>query len=471
MNRIGIAAAILAVLLIVAALLVTRPSRFHPSRLPPAPEVAASSVSLQPSTLTIPVNIPLSAVRTALEEAAPRRLCGGESGFMSTSWCFNREDLDVSGRDGAVVVSAGVNGFVNPPLVRQINVSGTAEMSARVAFGPEWRVVPATTASVDVAEATLRPLLEQTISVRGVIAPLLQEAVAGQGRRLREQIAADDSFERLARDAWGSLCRSVPLESGGDPSLHMRPVRAAAAPGHVEGDYLRLQFGVEVETRIGPPEGELECAFPDELRTDGRRPGALAINMPTEVSYEVVRAGLEDFLTENFGTDDDPRIHGVELRPYGSALLATVRLSVPLPFLLGGRREGTLYVLARPQLNAERQTVTLASIELDTESKHPVVAGMGEFLERGLRDELAYSAEFDLTGLDLAGSDEYGEFASMLDGWRATAESALRQRMGRPVDITATTDSATVSGITLAPESVLLTATAHGGLSVTLGSR
>ena len=484
MRRLAWTVAIIGVTLIVAAQLVlTRPSRFHPSRLPPDPASpdAASAVpalSAGPSTLTIPVQIPLSTVRAALEDAAPRRVCGGEGGFFDVAWCFNRQDLDVSSRGDAIVVQSEIDGVVDPPFMSEITVRGTATMSASVGFGPEWRMVPSTSTSVDVADASYTPLLFETIDVGNVIEGPLRAAVAEQGRELEASVAADPTFERLARDVWDSLCDNVRLESGGDSYLQLRPRRATAAPATADGDYLSLQFGLDVDTRIGSAEGvavgeaggEVACPFPETLESAASAPGGFAIHLPTVVDYDVVRDAVAELVEEQTRDEAERiRVNAVDVRPYAAALLATVELSVKLPGLIGGWSEGTIYVHARPIMAAGANMIGLSDIELDTESRHLVVAALGEALELSLRDDLEW-AEFDIASLGAGTMGEPADLTSMVNEWTTLAERELEARIGGEVDVTTTVNGMSVTDIAPGPEFVHAIGTLRGTLSVVLGS-
>lgn len=489
MRRFGLAVAIIGVTLIVAAQFVlTRPSRFNPSRLPadavspdavsPDAAWAVPALSAGPSTLTIPVQIPLSTVRAALEDAAPRRACGGEGGFFDVAWCFNRQDLDVSSRNDAIVVQSQIDGVVDPPFMSEISVRGTATMNARVGFGPEWRMVPSTTTSVEVADASYTPLLFETIDVGNVIEVPLRAAVAEQGRELEASVAADPTFERLARDVWDSLCDNVRLDSGADDYLQLRPRRATAAPATADGDYLHLQFGLDVDTRIGPAEGEagggtggeIACPFPEALESAASTPGGFAIHLPTVVDYDVVRDAVAELVEEQARDEAERiRVNAVDVRPYAGALLATVELSVKLPGLLGGWSEGTLYVRARPEMTATPNTIRLSDIELDTESRHLVVAAWGEVIELSLRDDLEW-AEFDIASLGAGTMGEPADLASMVNEWTTLAERELEARIGGEVDVTTTVNGMSVTDIAPGPEFVHAIGTLRGTLSVVLGS-
>ena len=485
MRRVAWVVAIIGVTLIVAAqLFLTRPSRFHPSRLPPDPTSpdatspdatsVVSALSAGPSTLTIPVQIPLSTVRAALEDAAPRRVCGGEGGFFDVAWCFNRQDLDVSSRGDAIVVQSEIDGVVDPPFMSEISVRGTATMSASVGFSPEWRMVPSTSTSVDVADASYTPLLFETIDVGNVIEGPLRAAVAEQGRELEASVAADPTFERLARDVWDSLCDNVRLESGGDSYLQLRPRRATAAPATADGDYLHLQFGLDVDTRIGSAEGEagseVACPFPETLESAASAPGGFAIHLPTVVDYDVVRDAVAELVEEQTRDDAERiRINAVDVRPYAGALLTTVEASVRLPGLLGGWSEGTIYVRARPVMAAEENMIGLSDIELDTESRHLVVAVLGEALERSLRDDLEW-VEFDIASLGAGTLGEPADLTAMVNEWTTLAERELEARIGGEVDVTTTVNGMSVTDIAPGPEFVHAIGTLRGTLSVVLGS-
>ena len=471
MKRLVWIVAIIAVPLIVAQIFLTGPSRLNPSELPPQGEITVAVPSAPPSTLTIPVLIPLSMVRTELEGAAPRRVCGGDGGFFDVAWCFNRQDLSVSGsrnRD-AVVVSAEVDGVVDPPLMSEISVKGTAAIHARLNFRSDWRIVPYTSASVDVDEALYTPLLFETMDVGEMIEAPMRSAVAQQGVQLQANVADDESFERVARDAWNGVCRDVPLESGGESVMQLRPQRATAAPPQVEGDYLRLQFGLDVETRVGPPEGEISCPFPETLDAASVRPGGFAIHLPTVASYDVVQAAVKGLVEDLVPEDTDRlRVDRVELRPYAGKLHGSIGLSVRLPGLLGGWSEATVHILAQPQVG--RSTIRLTDVELDTESGHVLLAIAGDVLDPFMWIGIESEPLVELSSLDLGEMGESPDQTAMVDEMRIAIERELEARLGRDVDVTAAVTGTSVADLAFGPEIVHVIGALNGDLSVTLGS-
>lgn len=462
---------LIAVLLIAAQLFLTGPSRLNPSELPdeweitvaepPAAEPSAAEPSAPPSTLTIPVRIPLATVRAALERAAPRRVCGGEGGLFNEAWCFNRQDLSVSGNGDAIVVSADMDGVVDPPFMSEISVRGTARMGAHLGFSPDWRIIPNMSASVELDEALYTPLFFETRDVRDMIEAPMRNAVEQQRLRLQSSIAGDDTFERAARETWDSLCRNVPLGSGAASSLHLRPQRAAAPPAQVEGDYVRVQFGLDIETWIGPPEGEAECPFPGALQSAAPNPGGFTIHLPIAVGYEPVRDAVAD-LVEGLVPEDTARwrVDRVELRHYMGRVFASVELSVRLPGLFGGWSEATIHILARPRVKAEAGTIWLSDLELDTESTHVLLAIAGEALEPSMRSDLGDDSLIELSSL----------VPAMVDEWRAAIERDLEARLGHDVRLTATVTGTSLADLAFFPERVSAIGTLTGDLSVTLGS-
>lgn len=471
MKRLVWIVAIIAVPLIVAQIFLTGPSRLNPSELPPQGEITVAVPSAPPSTLTIPVLIPLSMVRTELEGAAPRRVCGGDGGFFDVAWCFNRQDLSVSGsrnRD-AVVVSAEVDGVVDPPLMSEISVKGTAAIHARLDFRSDWRIVPYTSASVDVDEALYTPLLFETMDVGEMIEAPMRSAVAQQGIQLQSSIAGDESFERVARDAWDGVCRDVPLESGGESVMQLRPQRATAAPAQVEGDYLRVQFGLDVETRVGPPEGEISCPFPETLESASVRPGGFAIHLPTVASYDVVQAAVKGLVEDLLPEDTDRlRVDRVELRPYAGKLHGSIGMSVRLPGLLGGWSEATVHILAQPQVG--RTTIRLTDVELDTESTHVLLAIAGNVLDPFMWIGIESEPLVELSSLDLGEMGESPDQTAMVDEMRIAIERELEARLGRDVDVTAAVTGTSVADLAFDSEIVHVIGALNGDLSVTLGS-
>ena len=139
--------------------------------------------------------------------------------------------------------------------------------------------------------------------------PLIDQTVNKQVAELQERVRNDPAIERVAREQWTQLCRTLPL-GGGDTGLpplylEMRPVRAAAAQPQIDANNLTLTIGVQAETRIVATATKPTCPFPaalDLVPTLER--GKLNVVVPIDMPFKTLSPLLEAQLKGRVFPDD-----------------------------------------------------------------------------------------------------------------------------------------------------------------------
>jgi uncharacterized protein DUF4403 len=389
-----------------------------PRRLPQVstPPLAAMTKT---SFVIAPVAVADSAIREALEAAAPRDLTGKRDNPLTDllskaeiGWTMTRGPLGVSGRSDALVVVTPLNGtlrltgqignqaanlggriaglagaqvgqavqnIAGKALDQKAELRGNVAVMARPSLTAAWRIEPNLTSQVTVADVSL-PVSGTMFNVGKEIKPLVDRAVAEQVGVLGTRIRNDPAMEQAMRREWAKMCRSIPLKNAaaGMPDLwfEMRPVRAFAAQPRVEAQALNLVLGVEAETRVIPAETRPNCPFP--ARVEIVPPidrGRISISLAIDLPFAEVNRLLETQIKGRSFPDDGSSavaatIESAALMGAGDRLVIALKVRARETrswFGVGGLAD--VFVWGRPALDRDNQTLRLTDITVDVESE------------------------------------------------------------------------------------------------------
>jgi Domain of unknown function (DUF4403) len=381
--------------------------------VPPLAPVARSSVIVTPATIA------LSAIRDAMEAAAPRNLVGKRDNPLpqllsnaEMNWTVTRGRLAVTGRPDGLAVSTNLTGtfqatgqiagdagnlagalggllggrlgesvqnLQGKKLDQRADIRGSVTVTSHPSLLPAWRMEPSLSSQVAIADASLT-ILGAKVNVSNDVKPLLDRTVNEQVAALQARVRDDPFLEVAARGEWTKMCRSIALGAAapGMPNLwlEVRPTRAFAAQPRISESALLLTIGVQAETRILPNETKPDCPFPAQLElVPQTEQGRVNIAVPIDVPFTEVNRLLEAQLKGRAFPDDKSSaftatVQSVNLAASGDRLLISLRLKANENkswFGLGA--EATVHVWGRPVLDRERQMLRLNDIALDVESE------------------------------------------------------------------------------------------------------
>src|SRR5262245_2454767 len=388
-------------------------------RRPALVEIAPLAPITRTSVIVTPAAVALTAIRDAMEAAAPRDLTGKRenvlSQFLSNAelgWTVNRGPLAVSGRPDALVVSTAltgtfratgqlssqagnltgaignllggslgqsVQGLTEKTLDQRADIRGNATVTSRPVLVPSWRLEPNLTGQVTLADASMS-IMGLKLNIGNEVKPLLDRKVNEQIEALPARLRGDPFLELVARREWTKMCRSIALGAAapGMPNLwlELRPTRAFAAQPRVGESALILTIGVQAETRIVPNETKPDCPFPAQLELVPQLDqGRVNIAVPIDIPFTEVNRLLEAQLKGKTFPEDkssafSATIRSLNLAASGDRLLLSLRVKANENkswFGLGA--EATVHVWGRPVLGRAHQTLRLNDIALDVESE------------------------------------------------------------------------------------------------------
>ena len=383
------------------------------AKLPPLPPVSRNS------EIITPINVSISALRDALDRAAPRNLGGKAENPVAQilqnadiTWSVARGPIAASGVQNALALSTPLDGkltvlgslsaasgsalgnalgnVLGSDAARQLgnisikNLNATAAIHGNVAITsrpeilPEWRIDPKLTAQVNIGDSSLS-VAGAKVAVPAQVKPVIDKTVNEQMGVLQQRLRNDRSLEQNARRGWEKLCRSLPLPPAapGMPVLwlEMRPVRAVAAQPRIDTSTVNLMLGLQAETRVLPTETKPDCPFPAKLDIvpapdKGRINIGVPIDMPFTEVNKIVEVQLKGRTFPEDGSGSvDVTVKSASVTAAGQRLLISLLVNAKEKkswFGFGG--EATIHIWGRPVLDQAQQTLRLTDLELAVES-------------------------------------------------------------------------------------------------------
>ena len=403
-------------LVVAVAILITAWRMFPPdSKFEVAPPKTETSVlpSLEPrpSTITLPIYIPITAVKNYLEQSVRKEYSDSikkriiNKRFLKVSaqipWSVKRSNLSLSA-DKNLLLTSNLAGKAKLHVsklkkVLQATLKGPLSIVAQPEINPNWRfTVPNLLITAKLKKARVR-ILGVSVSARKIIQPIFDKKIKKETQKLKKRIAKNDFFEVAAKKHWKEMCRSLPLGSGTGLWLEVKPVAARAAQPVIDQGNIRLQLGLDAHTRVVTEQTKPACSFPTSLIIESPKDGRIEITLPAQIDYLTLKKTFaQQLVGKMIGEGISLKIEDINLRPHGSSLLLETRIIIRTKGWVNTRAKGTLYLLAQPLLNADEKTITFSNVELDTSSQNKFVAIVGEAIETILLNYIKSRATFDL---------------------------------------------------------------------------
>ena len=383
------------------------------ARLPPLPPVSRNS------EIMTPITVSLSALRDALDRAAPRNLAGKADNPVGQilsnadiNWNVTRGPIATLGSQNVLALSTPLDGKltvagslstaggtalgnalsnvlganaakqIGNVSIKNLNanaaISGNVAMTARPEILPNWRIDPKLTAQVTLNDSSLT-VAGAKMAVPAQVKPLIDKTVNEQIGQLQQRLRNDKSLENNARREWAKMCRSfaLPAASAGMPALwlEMRPVKAVAAQPRIDASNATLMLGLQAETRVMAKETKPDCPFPATLEivppVDG---GRVSIGIPIDLPFTEVSKIVEAQLKERTFPEDgsgsvDVTVKSASVGAAGDRLLISLLVNAKeRTSYLGLGGDATIHIWGRPLLDQRQQILKLTDLELAVES-------------------------------------------------------------------------------------------------------
>ena len=378
----------------------------------------------RPSTVIAPVAISLSAIRSALDAAAPREFVGKNNnpvtqllGKAEIGITVGRGPLSVAGRPEGLAVTApltgsihitgeigtiagkGVGGVGNAlgsllggnvgkqietlatkAFDQRTEIKGSVVMNSKPGLTPAWRLEPNLSAQMNLGDTGIN-VAGIKINLANEIKPMLDPLVNAQINALQGRLRNDPMIETAARREWTKMCRSIPLGGGktGLPALWLefKPTKAFAAQPKIDGNAVTLTVGVQSDTRIVPSETKPSCPFPARLDIvpaidQGQISFAVPIDMPFTEVNKLLEAQLkgQKFPKEPGAAPVVVEVRQATVGAEGERMLISLLVKAnERKSWFGFGAEATVHIWGKPVLDQKQQILRLTDLTLAVESE------------------------------------------------------------------------------------------------------
>jgi hypothetical protein len=364
-----------------------------------------------------PVEIPLSEVRRALEQALPPRMTDERQQDLTAGlredfyrYTIDRGPLEAEFSEGRITFAIPIKGTLTiggrlrpVPLGRGLPVEETVDFSGWVrgtaspAITPDWRPDPQPTAQLDLGRAELRIL--DVFSVRVVsflesrLNPILNQELRQASTRLQENLG----LRRRAETAWRDLhvTRRAALDE--DVWIRFQPTRISLAP--ITEGVNALRTGLGITGRIALSLGQKPSPSPPTplppLVLNGPRTGGFEMEVPVVASGEdLARVAGRALQGLRFRTSRTRQgvIDAASLKAEAD------RLVLALDFHTEGRgaHKGRVILRGRPVFDTASKSLRLADLQYDLEKGDLGLRLLDRLNRNELRERLEKSARLDL---------------------------------------------------------------------------
>lgn len=485
------------------------------AKLPPPPPLPPLT---RASYVITPVAVALTAIRSNLDAAAPRKLVGENDNPVSQllsqadiGITVERGPMAVSGRPNELTVTTPLNstmritgqlatqagkltgkvtdkltgiianalgqnagggigqelgGLTTQVLDQRADVRGKVLVHARPALTPHWRLQPNMSAQLSLGDSAVSLAglrINMATEARGLIEQMVNEQIG----KLDRQLSNDPFIERAARAQWAKMCRSIPLGGGttGLPQLwlEMRPVRAAAAQPQIDARNVTLTIGVQAETRITDKQSKPDCPFPAKLElVPPMDNGKLAVGVPIDVPLPALNKLLEAQLKGHTYPEDgsgpaEVTVHGVHVAAAGNRLLISLKVKArEKKSWFGFGANATVHIWGKPVLDQKNQILRLTEVALavDSQAAYGLINAAARAAMPYLQQALADNAVVDLKPF---AADARKKIGAALADFRTTAP-------GTRVD--AAVNDLRLTGIAFDADTLRIIAEAGGSVKV-----
>jgi hypothetical protein len=344
----------------------------------PVPVLAAptaSSVPSEPATITLPIAIALSKIRTQLDSVFPpadsldRAKCTALGGLVCHRYLYRRDSLDLRAngdrvtlqtrlRYGASVGLPGVGGIASCGFPPETMKRAEVRLATTLYWRSDWRLGSRGTT----VSATLSDRCEVTL-LHVDATPIVKRIIDGQSDDLRRQIdsmlptVAD--LHGAADSLWQLAQQPLALDSASTIWLTLSPEAVSLAPliGSTSAISTALVLRARPRVTVGPKPPVSNQPLPS--LTLARR--SAGIHVPVEV--ELPFSDLSDKVTTLLAGDTAGKgLHVSEVKVWGVGDTAVVKVG------LEGKVNGALYLLGRVGYDSLTRSVLLSDLRYTLES-------------------------------------------------------------------------------------------------------
>ncbi|HEY2377122.1 MAG TPA: DUF4403 family protein [Gemmatimonadaceae bacterium] len=329
----------------------------------------------EPATITLPIAIALSKIRTQLDSVFPpsdsldRAKCTALGGLVCHRYLYRRDSLDLraSGdhvtlqtrlRYGASVGLPGVGGIASCGFAPESMKRADVRLSTTLYWRSDWRLGSHGTT----VNTTLSDRCEVTL-LHVDATSIVKRIIEGQSEDLRRQI---DSMLPMAADVhgaadslWQLAQQPLALDSASTVWLTLSPESVSLAPiiGSASAISTALVLTARPRVTVGPKPAVTVEPLPS--LTLARRSSGIHVPVEVELPFSDLSQKVSTLLA---GDTAGKGLHVREIKIWGVGDTAVVKVD------LEGKVNGSLYLLGRVGYDSTSRSVLLSNLRYTLES-------------------------------------------------------------------------------------------------------
>lgn len=450
-----------ALLLLVVVLGRTLPPGVEFSSVEPESETPElEPLESQESTLFVPFSISVDLLENALEIMLPRSASESKeiwevpSVDLIQSW--KRSGLTLAGKNNGFIVEGDASATFR---LKSFRASVSADVEGRVRgvvqprLDANWNVP-----SVVDVRITNPSFSSKVLFGRWEVPALFERYVRslerGFERKLISFLQENLPIKRLASEVWENFCGSIRVSENPEGWLEIHPLRIRAAQPVIDERTASLHLGLDVRFKLTSEKTIPTCAFPEGIDLVETPPTSeVRVILPAYVDYGALTEALKKLTVgRHRGKNIVVTVEDINVRPYGASLLLAVDLSIVVPRLFGTRARGSVYIVAKPTIDAEKSTLIIGNVELDTESRNIVLSLIGELAERKIKGIFEQDLVYNLKPVERMLADQ--------------AHSTFKTLPAGPFSIVGKVEDISFKRVDIGPSEVRVVANALGTVAV-----
>ena len=383
---------------------------------PPPPEPGALTIEhggIPTSSISVPVDVSLDMLRTAVEDALPGSMGSLEerrelpdNDRMSLAFEISRGPIETTFENGRAQVAATlayrVRAWYDPPLLPAVSAScGAGEddepprlrvrLGSPVTLDEDWKLRTRVVAeTIEPVSDTDRDKCEMTvfgIDMTGRVIDGARSALESHGPEIDALVSGVDV--RSDFEGWWETI-AEPIRLADRTWLVLSP--DSVHRGGIEGESGEVLTTLTLHARPRVVVGErpdVEVLPLPALDSAAAPGGDVRIVAEAVASYAEITARLADALV---GQKFEAQGRELEIRDLVVAGVGDGRVSVRLD--LGGDVRGTVFLVGTPQYDPVRDEIHVDDLDFDVRTRDRLVAGAAWIARAGLRQRIRTEARY-----------------------------------------------------------------------------
>lgn len=368
------------------------------------------------SSLNIDASIALSDVYDLVNAEIPSNISGrqevnigGQVREERIEYTINRGNLIVEGNNNGLILRLPISGPVRlkgciDAWLGCIDFSETAHVAgnivaaiSNISLSETWQLQMNSNVSVDVTEARIEIIGNMIpISVRGEVQDAVNRMLPDINRRLQQEVLPSLDIKGELEQAWQEVNTTEQIYDTPAAWIQFKPEQVFMSPLRIDNSQIQATFGVraDVQTFMGvQPEPLAPIPLPSLSPAQN---ADFHIRIPALVSLESLNALLRPCCLEqelqasgiNFILKD------IQLAGANNQLLVEAEFTAKKGRL---QAEGTIFLTATPEWNAESKVLYFRDVAFHTETKSHLLRVASWLVEKPLLNLFADKLYIDLS--------------------------------------------------------------------------